>query len=97
MAIRLGKAGRKRWLGRRPHVRGTAMNPIDHPHGGGEGSHQGWSASGESDGQAGQGGSTRQRRKPSNARLFAAVVRALRPTAFEVAPWENKGLLWVGR
>ena len=35
--IRLGKAGRKRWLGRRPHVRGTAMNPIDHPHGGGEG------------------------------------------------------------
>ena len=37
MAVRLGKAGRKRWLGRRPHVRGTAMNPIDHPHGGGEG------------------------------------------------------------
>ena len=36
-AIVLGKAGRKRWLGRRPHVRGTAMNPIDHPHGGGEG------------------------------------------------------------
>ena len=33
----LGKAGRKRWMGRRPHVRGTAMNPIDHPHGGGEG------------------------------------------------------------
>ncbi|MBN2073048.1 MAG: 50S ribosomal protein L2 [Actinobacteria bacterium] len=35
--IRLGKAGRKRWLGVRPTVRGTAMNPIDHPHGGGEG------------------------------------------------------------
>ncbi len=35
--IKLGKAGRKRWLGRRPKVRGTAMNPIDHPHGGGEG------------------------------------------------------------
>jgi len=34
---RLGKAGRKRWLGRRPHVRGVAMNPVDHPHGGGEG------------------------------------------------------------
>lgn len=32
-----GKAGRSRWLGRRPHVRGTAMNPVDHPHGGGEG------------------------------------------------------------
>ena len=35
--IKLGKAGRKRWLGTRPSVRGVAMNPIDHPHGGGEG------------------------------------------------------------
>jgi len=35
--VSLGKAGRKRWLGRRPKVRGVAMNPIDHPHGGGEG------------------------------------------------------------
>jgi len=35
--IHLGKAGRNRWLGRRPIVRGTAMNPVDHPHGGGEG------------------------------------------------------------
>jgi large subunit ribosomal protein L2 len=35
--INLGKAGRKRWLGKRPEVRGVAMNPIDHPHGGGEG------------------------------------------------------------
>lgn len=35
--IVIGKAGRSRWLGRRPHVRGAAMNPIDHPHGGGEG------------------------------------------------------------
>jgi large subunit ribosomal protein L2 len=33
----IGKAGRSRWLGRKPHVRGIAMNPIDHPHGGGEG------------------------------------------------------------
>lgn len=39
--IVLGKAGRKRWLGRRPHVRGTAMNPVDHPHGGGEGRSKG--------------------------------------------------------
>jgi large subunit ribosomal protein L2 len=39
--ISLGKAGRKRWMGRRPHVRGTAMNPIDHPHGGGEGKTKG--------------------------------------------------------
>ena len=35
--VSIGKAGRTRWTGRRPHVRGTAMNPIDHPHGGGEG------------------------------------------------------------
>ena len=35
--VSLGKAGRKRWLGRRPHNRGTVMNPVDHPHGGGEG------------------------------------------------------------
>ncbi|MGC6515574.1 MAG: 50S ribosomal protein L2 [Myxococcota bacterium] len=39
--IVLGKAGRTRWLGRRPHVRGTAMNPVDHPHGGGEGRSKG--------------------------------------------------------
>jgi large subunit ribosomal protein L2 len=37
MNISIGKAGRQRWLGRRPHNRGVSMNPIDHPHGGGEG------------------------------------------------------------
>jgi len=36
-SINLGKAGKSRWLGRRPAVRGSAMNPVDHPHGGGEG------------------------------------------------------------
>jgi large subunit ribosomal protein L2 len=39
--ISLGKAGRKRWLGKRPHVRGVAMNPVDHPLGGGEGKSSG--------------------------------------------------------
>jgi len=39
--ISIGKAGRNRWMGKRPHVRGTAMNPIDHPHGGGEGKAKG--------------------------------------------------------
>lgn len=39
--IVIGKAGRSRWLGRRPSVRGTAMNPVDHPHGGGEGRSKG--------------------------------------------------------
>lgn len=38
----IGKAGRSRWLGIRPTVRGTAMNPVDHPHGGGEGKHNGY-------------------------------------------------------
>src|SRR5712672_2749275 len=37
MNVSIGKAGRKRWMGRRPHNRGVSMNPIDHPHGGGEG------------------------------------------------------------
>jgi large subunit ribosomal protein L2 len=37
MNISMGKAGRSRWLGRRPHNRGVTMNPVDHPHGGGEG------------------------------------------------------------
>ena len=41
MNIRLGKAGRNRWLGRRPRVRGVAMNPVDHPMGGGEGKSSG--------------------------------------------------------
>src|SRR5438094_666760 len=35
--VSIGKAGRMRWLGRRPHNRGVSMNPVDHPHGGGEG------------------------------------------------------------
>lgn len=39
--ISFGKAGRSRWKGRRPHVRGVAMNPVDHPHGGGEGKSSG--------------------------------------------------------
>jgi large subunit ribosomal protein L2 len=41
MNVSLGKAGRSRWLGRRPKVRGTVMNPVDHPHGGGEGKTKG--------------------------------------------------------
>jgi large subunit ribosomal protein L2 len=39
--ISIGKAGRSRWLGKRPKVRGVAMNPVDHPHGGGEGKSSG--------------------------------------------------------
>lgn len=74
MAVRLGKAGRKRWLGRRPHVRGTAMNPIDHPHGGGEGRTKGGRHPVSPTGKPAKGGATRQRRKPSNS----AIVRRRR-------------------
>jgi large subunit ribosomal protein L2 len=71
MSIRLGKAGRKRWMGRRPHVRGTAMNPIDHPHGGGEGRTKGGRHPVSPTGKLAKGGATRKKRKPSNA----AIVR----------------------
>ena len=71
MAIVYGKAGRRRWLGRRPHVRGTTMNPIDHPHGGGEGRTKGGRHPVSPTGVLAKGGSTRKRRKPSNK----AIVR----------------------
>jgi large subunit ribosomal protein L2 len=65
MNTQLGKAGRKRWLGVRPTVRGMAMNPVDHPHGGGEGKNKGihpvspW-------GQPTKGFKTRNKHKPSS-------------------------------
>jgi large subunit ribosomal protein L2 len=71
MSIRIGKAGRMRWLGRRPHVRGTAMNPVDHPHGGGEGRTKGGRHPVSPTGKPAKGGRTRSKRKPSNA----AIVR----------------------
>ena len=74
MNIVLGKAGRKRWLGRRPHVRGTAMNPIDHPHGGGEGRTKGGRNPVSPTGKSAKGGGTRNRRKASNT----AIVRRRR-------------------
>jgi len=74
MGIVLGKAGRKRWLGRRPHVRGTAMNPIDHPHGGGEGRTKGGRHPVTPTGKPTKGRSTRKKHKPSNK----AIVRRRR-------------------
>jgi large subunit ribosomal protein L2 len=74
MNIVLGKAGRKRWMGIRPHVRGTAMNPIDHPHGGGEGRTKGGRHPVSPTGKSAKGGGTRHRRKPSNS----AIVRRRR-------------------
>ncbi len=69
MNIRLGKAGRKRWLGRRPHVRGSCMNPVDHPMGGGEGRSKGHTPQSPT-GVLAKGGKTRARRKPSNKAII---------------------------
>lgn len=66
MNIKLGKAGKKRYLGKRPHVRGVAMNPVDHPMGGGEGRSSGGGHPVSKWGQPAKGGKTRDRRKASN-------------------------------
>lgn len=64
--ISIGKAGRTRWLGRRPHVRGVAMNPVDHPMGGGEGKASGGRHPTSPWGQKSKGLKTRWRKKPSS-------------------------------
>ena len=64
--VRLGKAGRKRHLGRRPHVRGSAMNPVAHPMGGGEGRRAGGRHPVSPTGKLAKGGKTRKKRKASN-------------------------------
>ncbi|WP_119169243.1 50S ribosomal protein L2 [Algihabitans albus] len=61
--ISLGKAGRNRWLGRRPSVRGVAMNPVDHPHGGGEGRTSGGRHPVSPTGKPTKGHRTRQNKK----------------------------------
>jgi large subunit ribosomal protein L2 len=66
----LGKAGRNRWLGRRPRVRGVAMNPVDHPMGGGEGRTSGGGHPVSPWGQLAKGKPTRKRAKPSNAMIL---------------------------
>ncbi|RMD77412.1 MAG: 50S ribosomal protein L2 [Lentisphaerae bacterium] len=65
-SIKLGKAGRKRYLGKRPHVRGVVMNPVDHPMGGGEGRTSGGGHPCSPWGQLAKGFRTRKKRKPSN-------------------------------
>lgn len=64
--ISLGKAGRSRWLGKRPHVRGVAMNPVDHPMGGGEGKTSGGGHPVSPWGQKSKGLKTRKRKNPTN-------------------------------
>ena len=62
----IGKAGKSRWLGRRPKVRGSAMNPVDHPHGGGEGRTSGGRHPVTPWGKPTKGFKTRDKKKPSN-------------------------------
>ncbi|MDI6774731.1 MAG: 50S ribosomal protein L2 [Verrucomicrobiota bacterium] len=65
-AVVYGKAGRTRWMGVRPTVRGVAMNPVDHPMGGGEGRSSGGGHPRSPWGKLAKGGKTRSRKKPSN-------------------------------
>jgi large subunit ribosomal protein L2 len=66
----LGKAGRKRWLGRRPRTRGVAMNPVDHPMGGGEGRASGGHPRSRT-GVMAKGQKTRKANKPSSKLIIS--------------------------
>jgi large subunit ribosomal protein L2 len=78
MNIVIGKAGRVRWKGRRPYVRGSAMNPIAHPMGGGEGRRSGGRHPVSPTGKLAKGGRTRNPRKPSRN----AIVRRRRSVRY---------------
>jgi large subunit ribosomal protein L2 len=67
--VMIGKAGRNRWLGRRPKVRGIAMNPCDHPHGGGEGRSKGRNHPQSPTGVLAKGYKTRRKRKYSDSMI----------------------------
>ena len=75
MNISLGKAGRKRWMGKKPHQRGVSQNPVSHPMGGGEGRSAGGRHPCSPTGKPAKGGKTRQKRKPSSS----AIVRRRKP------------------
>jgi len=74
-AIKLGKAGRNRWLGRRPRVRGVAQNPVAHPMGGGEGRSAGGRHPCSPWGKPAKGGKTRKRRNPTSSMIIRRRVR----------------------
>jgi len=76
-SIALGKAGRKRWLGKRPHTRGVAMNPVDHPMGGGESKSSGGRHPCSPWGKPAKGGKTR-RKKPSDRLIVTKRKRKKR-------------------
>jgi large subunit ribosomal protein L2 len=75
MNVSLGKAGRKRWMGRKPHQRGVSQNPVSHPMGGGEGRTAGGRHPCSPTGKPAKGGKTRSKRKPSNS----SIVRRRKP------------------
>ncbi len=77
MNISIGKAGRKRWMGRKPHNRGVSMNPVNHPMGGGEGRTAGGRHPCSPTGVPSKGGKTRKKRKPSSK----SIIRRRRPGA----------------
>jgi len=68
--ITIGKAGRNRWLGKRPRTRGVAKNPVDHPLGGGEGKSSGGRHPCTPWGKPTKGFRTRKKRKPSNKMIL---------------------------
>lgn len=68
--VRIGKAGRNRWRGKRPHVRGTAKNPVDHPMGGGDGRSHGGRHPCSPTGVLSKGGKTRKPKKTSNKHII---------------------------
>jgi len=74
-AINIGKAGRNRWLGRRPKVRGVVMNPVDHPMGGGEAKTSGGGHPRSPWGVLAKGGKTRKKKKYSNKFIIKAKKR----------------------
>jgi len=76
--IKSGKAGRTRHLGRKPHVRGVAMNPVDHPHGGGEGRARVGRPQVSPTGKLAKGGRTRRRRKRSSALIVRRAGKGRR-------------------
>lgn len=82
MNISLGKAGRSRWKGRKPHNRGMAMNPTDHPMGGGEGRSKSGGHPSSPTGVLAKGGKTRNNKKPSNS----AIVRRRPSGPFQKNP-----------
>ena len=83
--VRSGKAGRSRWLGRRPKVRGVAMNPVDHPHGGGEGKTSGGRSPVSPWGQSAKGLKTRRPKRSDKL----IITRRKKRTCRKV--WQKMG------